>query len=185
MSSGGGPCSDRAARAHTDDARRGTSRRSPLCPTERAWCLRADTAGSWVWYTASDSPPLRRPATVVGNRGHVLDRLDLKPRGGKRLDRRLTAAARALHTHVHAANTEGQRLARGLLRGNGRGKRRRLLRSLEAGLSGRAPGDRVAMRVRDRDRRVVECGADVGDAFRLDHALGLLSSRHRLLRDLL
>src|SRR5690606_34211749 len=99
---------------------------------------------------------LRRPAAVVRNRGHVLDGLDLQAGGGKRLDRRLAARTRALDLHVDPTQAEGERLAGALLGSDGRRERRGLLRTLEPGLAGRAPRDRVAVGIRDRDERIVE-----------------------------
>src|SRR5206468_3708713 len=43
---------------------------------------------------------------------------------------------------------------------------RRLAAALEAHHSGRAPGNRIALRVGDRDHRIVEAGVHVSDAGR-------------------
>ena len=85
-----------------------------------------------------------------------------------------------LHADVHPAHAERHRLARALFGGDRRRERRGLLRTLEPGLARRAPRHRVPVRIGDRDGRVVERRADVGDAFGLDHALGLLSGSHYL-----
>src|SRR5215470_14732122 len=79
---------------------------------------------------------------------------------------------------MHALHAEPERLACALLRRDGRGERRALLRSLEARLARRTPRDRVAVRIRDRDGRVVERRADVRDALRFDYSLCFLASCH-------
>src|SRR4051812_12251568 len=79
---------------------------------------------------------------------------------------------------MHALHAEAERLTRALLRRDGCRERRALFRSLEARLSRRAPGHSVAVAIRDRDRRVVERGADVRHTFGFDDALCLFSSCH-------
>src|SRR5579862_4575731 len=81
---------------------------------------------------------------------------------------------------MYAAHAEGHGLARDLLGRDGRGERRRLLRAFESGFASRAPRDRVAAAVRDRDRRIVERRVDVGDALGLDDALRFLCGCHYL-----
>jgi hypothetical protein len=56
------------------------------------------------------------------------------------------------------------RLLGGIFRRDLRRERGRLARSLEAVAARRRPGDRVALRVGDRDHRVVERCVDVRDA---------------------
>src|SRR3982750_3245300 len=82
---------------------------------------------------------------------------------------------------MHALHAEAERLARALLRGDGRRERRALFRSLEARLSRRAPGHGVAVAIRDRDRGVVERGADVRHTFGFDYSLSFFTSGHNLL----
>src|SRR2546426_6452766 len=124
-------------------------------------------------YRATSNPPLLgRPAPVVRNRRHVADGADLQPRRRERLDGRLASGPRALYAHVHALDAEIERLARRLLGRDRGGERRRLLGALEARLAGRAPGDGVALHVRDGDEGVVERRRDMRDALRLDHLLG-------------
>src|SRR3954471_2074793 len=112
------------------------------------------------------------------NRSDVLDGLHLQSGRCESLNRGLATAARTLDADVHALHSRAQRLARSLLGGHRGRERRALLRSLESRLSGRAPRDRVAVHVRDRDGRVVERRRDVRDAFRLDRALCLLTRSH-------
>ena len=78
-------------------------------PSGTAWFLRGGTAGSSAPVYRPMAQTLRRfgrTAAVVRNRRHVLDRLDLQPRRGERLDGRLAARARTLHAHVHSLHTE-------------------------------------------------------------------------------
>src|SRR5439155_561884 len=133
--------------------------------------------GTRVACHASNPPFLGRAAPVVRNRRHVADRPDLQPRAGERLNGGLAAGAGTLHAHVHALHAEVQRFARRLLGRHGGGEGRRLLGALEPSFAGRAPGDRVALQVGDRDERVVERRGDVCDAFRLDDFLGALRAR--------
>src|SRR5690242_4973823 len=129
-----------------------------------------------------DPPTLGRAAAIVRNRRDVLDRLDLQTSSDERLDRRLASRARTLHSHVHATNAERHRLTSSLLTGNRGSERSRLLRSLEASLSSRAPGDRVPLAVGDGDGGVVERRADVSNSFRFDYALCLFTNCHSLSR---
>src|SRR4051812_15067158 len=110
----------------------------------------------------SDSPTLRGTAAVVRNRRHILDRLDLETRRGERLNGRLAATARALHTNVHTLHTSRQGLASALLSRHRGSERRALLGALEASLAARSPRNRVSTRIGDRDGRIVEGRIDVG-----------------------
>src|SRR3954452_25061010 len=115
-----------------------------------------------VYLAISDSPPLRRAASVVGNWCHVGDRADLQADRLKRPDRGLAAGAGTLHEHVDLAHAVLLRAASGGLGRHLRGERRRLAGALEAHLAGARPGDHVAHGVGDRDDRVVERALDVG-----------------------
>src|SRR5438876_1846428 len=123
-----------------------------------------------------DSPLLGRPAPVVRNRRHVADRTDLQPGARERLNRGLAARAGTLHAHVHALHAEVQRFPRRLLSRHRRGEGRRFLGALEAGLARRAPRDRVALQIGDRNERVVERRGHVRYALSFDDLLGALSS---------
>ena len=110
----------------------------------------------------SDTPPLARPAAVVGLRGHVLDRRDLEAGRLQRADRGLAAGARALHEHLDLLEAVLHALARGGVGGHLRRERRGLARALEAGAAGGLPRDHVAVLVGQRHDRVVEARLDVG-----------------------
>src|SRR6478736_5874750 len=116
--------------------------------------------------SASDSTTLGRTAAVVRLRGDVGDRPDLEARGLQRPDRRLAARARALDEDVDLLHAVLLRLARAVLSGHLRRERRGLARALEADVAGGGPGDHVALRVGDRDDRVVERRLDVRLAVR-------------------
>src|SRR3954452_10161032 len=109
----------------------------------------------------SNSPTLRRTASVVGNRGYVADGADLEADGLQRADRGLAAGAGTLHEHVDLAHAVLLRATGGRLGGHLRGERRRLAGALEADLPGAGPSDHVAQGVGDRDDRVVERAFDV------------------------
>src|SRR5579875_1205099 len=106
-------------------------------------------------------PPLGRPAAVVRLRGDVGDGTDLEAGRLQRADRRLAARARTLDEDVDLLQAVLLRLAGGALGGHLRRERRRLSRALEADVAGARPGDHVALRVGDRDDRVVEGALDV------------------------
>src|SRR6266487_6723066 len=126
------------------------------------------------------NPPfLGRATPVVRNRRHVADRTDLQPGTGERLNGGLAARAWTLHTHVHALHAEVQRFPRRLLGRDGCGEGRGLFGALEAGLAGRAPRDRVALQIGDRDERVVERRGDMRYALSLDDLLGALGATGR------
>src|SRR5580765_6773378 len=121
-----------------------------------------------------DPAPLRRPAAVVRDGRHVLDRRDLEPRRLQRANRRFPSTARAPHPHLDALHPLPQRLARARLGRHLRGERRALARTLEADLARARPSDDVAVEVGDRDDRVVEARLHVGDAIRAHLAVALL-----------
>src|SRR3954462_9989121 len=110
----------------------------------------------------SDPAALRRRAAVVRLRGDVGNGADLEAGGGQRADRRLAARTRALDEDVDLLDARLLGLAGGVLGGHLRGERGRLARALEADVAGTGPQDHVALRVGDRDDRVVERALDVG-----------------------
>src|SRR6266545_2235346 len=111
---------------------------------------------------SSDSAPLGRTAAVVGDRGDVLDALDLQAGRLQRADGRLAAGAGALDEHVDLADAVLLGPPGGLLGRELRGERGRLARALEADVARRRPRDRVALGVGDGHDRVVEARLDVG-----------------------
>src|ERR1700752_647994 len=117
-------------------------------------------------YSSLDPAPLGRTAAVVRLRGDIGNRADLEAGRLQRPDGSLAARARSLHEHVDLLHTVLLRLARGVLGGQLRGERGRLPRTLEADVARRRPGDDVALRIGDRDDRVVERALDVGSAVR-------------------
>src|SRR5690606_22167191 len=128
----------------------------------------------------SDAPLLRRTAAVVRDRRDVRDRQDLDAERVQRPHRGLATRAGALDLDLQVLDAA---VLGGTAGGVGRdlgGERRRLARALEAGATGRRPGERVALAVGDRDDRVVEGRMDVRDAIRnvlldlLADALGAL-----------
>src|SRR6266540_28514 len=124
---------------------------------------------------ASHPTALGGTAAVVGDRGDVLDPLDLE------------AGAGPLHEDVHLADAVLLGPARRLLGSELGRERGRLARALEADVARRRPGDRVPLRVRDGHDRVVEARLDVGVGVRdvlllaTPRLLGpSLALRHRL-----
>src|SRR5262249_13704434 len=114
-----------------------------------------------IYRYPSDPAPLGRAAAIVRNRGHVLDRADLKAGRLQRPDGGLPARARALDEHVDLAHAVLHGPAcRGLGRHLG-SEGRRLTRALEADLPGGRPRDDAPGRVGDRDDGVVERALDM------------------------
>src|SRR3954447_8031370 len=124
--------------------------------------------------SCSDATALGGTAAVVRRRRDVLDGTDLEARGLEGTDGCLTTGAWALDEDVdllHAVllGAAGSGLSRHL-----RGVRRALARALEADVAGGGPRDHVALRVGDRDDRVVERALDVSVA--VGHVLLLLAA---------
>src|SRR6201992_1427488 len=111
---------------------------------------------------SSDPAPLRRPAAIVRNGGHVLARTDLQPGRLQRPDGGLPARARTLDEDVDLAHAVLHCAPRRGFRGHLGGVRRGLARTLEADLTCGRPRDDVPGRVGNRDDRVVERAPDVG-----------------------
>src|SRR5262249_13221260 len=110
-----------------------------------------------------DPALLRGPAAVVRERSHVLDCLDDQAgllQGG---DRRLAAGAGALQLDLDLLEAKLRGLAGRFFRGALGGERRALAAPLEADRAGRGVTERVALRVSDRDNRVVERRLNVRD----------------------
>src|SRR3954470_191113 len=111
-----------------------------------------------------DAAALARPAAIVRDRGHVTDRRNREARSLQCAQYRLAARAGSCDLDLERAHAVLLRLLRGILRCDLSGERRRLARTLEAVAARRRPGDRVALRVRNRDHRVVERRVHVRDA---------------------
>ncbi len=84
--------------------------------------------------------------------------------GLQRAKRGLTARTGTGHFHFNRAHAVLGRLASGVFSGHLGGVRGRLARALETHRAGRRPGDRVALRVGNRDHRVVERRVHMRDA---------------------
>src|SRR6516162_9780669 len=102
-----------------------------------------------------DSPLLLRAASVVRQRRHVLDRLDLEARRLEGADSTLASRAGALHADLDLADAVLLRLVRDFLGGALRGEGRRLAAALVADRAGGGPADGGAGLVGDADERVV------------------------------
>src|SRR5262245_24460798 len=113
----------------------------------------------------SNSAPLWRTATVVRQRRDVFDRFDGQASSLERRDGAFAATTRAVHANFDFLHAEFRSLLGTLLRGHLPGKRRAFARALETSRAGAGPAQGVTFRVRDRDRRIVERRADVGDAY--------------------
>src|SRR5262249_3066971 len=79
------------------------------------------------------TPPLRRPATVVGNRRDGGDAADLQAQRVQGAHRGLATGSRPLDAHLEVLDPAFLRGAPGLLGGNLGSERRRLARALEPG----------------------------------------------------
>src|SRR4029077_4064040 len=121
-----------------------------------------------------DTPALRRTATIVRNRGHVLDMGNVQPGSRERTNRGFAPRSRPFDTNFdrfhpvlvsrHASGGHG-----GLLRSVGSS----LARSFEPdGPRGR-PTDRAPVRGRDRHNRVIKSRLNTGQAMRHYPALTL------------
>src|SRR3954453_14893716 len=132
---------------------------------------------------ASSPPALARSATIVRDRGHVADRGDGEARGLQRTKRRFTARTGPCHFNFQRTHAVFLRLLGDVFGGDLRGIRGRLARALETHRAGRRPGDGVALRVGDGDRRVVERRIHMRDAagdvlaFATAYAGGVLAHR--------
>ena len=143
----------------------------------RAFAAALAAAGSGIARHGSDPPLLGRTAAVVRNRRHVLDRL--RP-GARPTASAWMADSRPLPgpcTRTCTRRTpEVQRLARACSAATVAANGVDFLEPLKPALPDDAPRDGVAAHVGDRDDRVVERRADVGDALGLDDLLGALGA---------
>src|ERR1700733_1738552 len=107
-------------------------------------------------FKASDPPTLARAASIVRDRRDVADRRDGEARCLQRAKRRFTTRTGAGHFNFQRAHAVFLRLLGDVFSGNLRGIRGRLARTLETHRARRRPGNGVALRVGDGDRRVIE-----------------------------
>src|SRR5271170_1264828 len=112
----------------------------------------------------SDAATLARAAAVVRNWRHVANRGDVEAGRLDRPQRRFAARTRARDLDFQRAHAMFGGLPHRVLGRHLRRERGRLARALEAHGAGGRPGDRVALRVGNRDHRVVERRVHVGDA---------------------
>src|SRR5262249_45290587 len=114
----------------------------------------------------SYAPAFARPAAVMWNGRHVTDRRDHETGRLQRAQRRLAARTGARNLDLERAHAVLLRLLGRILTGDLRRIRRRLARPLEAHGAGGRPRYGVALRIGDRDHRVVERGVHVRHAGR-------------------
>src|SRR5271166_5864210 len=107
------------------------------------------------------SAPFRRPATVVRNRGRVLDGPHFDSRGGEGADGRFAARSGTAHPHVYAAHPMIASHAGGIRRGLLRGKRRPFTRAAKAERARTLPRQHVATHVRNGHDGVVKRSLNV------------------------
>src|SRR5271165_4159273 len=120
---------------------------------------------SWIGALAgSDAATLARTAAVVRDRRHVANRGHVDARRLDRPQRRFAARTWTRDLDLERAHAVLGGLADRVLRGDLGGERRRLAGALESHRAGGRPRDRVALRVGDRDHRVVERRVHMGDA---------------------
>src|SRR4029077_1560552 len=122
----------------------------------------------------SDPAPLRGAAAVVGDGRDVGDRGDLEAGGLERADRLFATGTRPLDIDLDLAHAVLHRPAGGAFGRERGGVRRALPGAPEAGHAGGAPADHGAVRIGDRDDRVVEGRLDVDVALR--HVLPLATA---------
>src|ERR1035437_2907925 len=133
--------------------------------------VKCETLKRWNLET-SDSPALRRTASVVWNRRHVANRAYFDARCRQRTHGGFAARSRTADPHIHAAHPVIPRHVRGIRRGLLGGKRRALARSPEAERSRTLPRQNVAIPVCDGHDRVVEGRLHIRQPMR--HVLALL-----------
>src|SRR5687768_12237609 len=125
----------------------------------------------------SNPAALRRPAPVVRDRRRVLDRVHANARLCDGADGRFAAPARPFYADLYLTHSGLGRLARGLPGGLLGRERGALSRAAKAPRTRRRLGDQIALRVRDRDERIVERSRDMNDPHRDVLPLLLLKDR--------
>src|ERR1700722_8226673 len=119
---------------------------------------------TWARTEKSDPPALPRPAAVMRDRGHVADRANLKSDRLQRPQRAFAPRSWAADLNVQRLHAVLARFFTGVLGRDLRSVRRRFPAALEALSSIRGPRYRIALRVGDRDHRVVEGRGDMRHA---------------------
>ncbi len=112
--------------------------------------------GAFTAADGSDPASLGWPAAVMGDWRHIPDSRDLKPHRLKGAQGRLAARARTLNLNLKRPHTVLLRLAPCVFCRDLRRVRRRFPRPLKAECTGRRPGNRVPLRIRNCDHRVVK-----------------------------
>jgi len=125
------------------------------------WSLERTIRGSNL-----DPSALRRPATVVWQRGDIDDAGHFETRCLKRSNGGFATGARSANLDIHPAKPMLLRQAARLIGGDLRSERGALSRSLKVNVPGAGPGNRVSGRIGDGDERIVERRTDVYDANR-------------------
>ena len=108
----------------------------------------------------------------------VFDALDVHARSRERGDSTHAATARPTDPNFEVLDPELCSLFRSLLGGALASERRSLTTPLEAAGATAGPAERIATRIGDRDRRVVETGVDKGDSSRNAFLLGFGNLGH-------
>ena len=130
----------------------------------------------------SDTPPFRWSATVVWDRCLICDRVDSDPSPGDRAYRRFPAITRTFDQHINSTHAVRHRCPRGSLSCALGGEGGFLAGAAETHRSRTALRYDVAVRICERDQRVVERCDDVRPALRdeLPFSASSTSSRHSL-----
>src|SRR5579862_116551 len=116
---------------------------------------------------------LGRPAPVMGDRSHILDRPHFDARRRKRAHGRFPARARTADPYLHRSQTAFRRFVSRGQRGLLCCEWRALARSTESQRTGAGPSERVAFLIGNRHDRVVERRLNMHDPG-MDDALFLL-----------
>src|SRR6185312_10321777 len=141
--------------------------RTALAAVHAPWTAssRTSAAGSKpARKETSDPPPLAWAATVMRDRCHVADGRDREADGLQRAQRAFPSGTRPADFDIERLHTVVARLPAGILGRNLRSVGRGFAAALEALAARGGPGDRIALRVRDGDHRVVERRGNVGNA---------------------
>jgi hypothetical protein len=109
----------------------------------------------------SDATAFRGPAAIVGNRGDVADRSNLKAYSRESTNSGLTTGSGTFDEYFHTTQTEVVSFLSGSRGGYLCSVRGILTAALETHLARTGPGNRVPVLIRERDLHVVERSLDV------------------------